>query len=357
MTKDLTVKDEINNQLINIFGSSDFPVSIQSGINDIMTLVNNNTSLPELYDKELKETMVSTSIFQDICVQMEEHYTPHRKIRQLMLELSGNLDALDSAKNSHKKSIVKCQLLEKEINELEDLYNIIDTNNEIDLSIALRLSNIKYTIKSGADNITSYEIIGSNILDILSNGKIEVVNDSKFIDIIKSKIKVALGNKIIDYEEAERGLKSSQHLVKDSAIKAYQLRKQVEVYTKEVDESGLSFDESEFIYYVMYFTAEAERQLRTGDHQVDRGTYKAISQLPDFIRLKVLKNIDYIKRKLVSNNYDISMDYIFKTDEEILHPHIERDTDGILVVEGVKVDDYLLMEPVRIVDHEQEEEA
>jgi len=348
MSKDLTIKDEFNNHLINIFGSSDFPKTIQSGINEVMTLVNNNKTLPELYSKELKETMVSTSIFQDICVQMEEHFTPHRKIRQLMLELSSKLDALDSAKNSHKKAIIECQLLEKEINELEDLYSIIDSTNEFTLSHALRLSNIKYTTKSGMDNVITNTIIDSNILNLLSSGKIEKITDSNFLDLIKSKIKIATGNKIVDYEEAQRGLKSSQHLIKDSAIKAHQLRQQVKKYSKEVEESGQSFDESEFTYYVMFFTAEAERQLRTGDHQIDRGTYKAISQLPDFIRLKVLKNIDYIINKLKNGNYTITTDYIFKTDEEILKPHIERAEDGTLIVEGLRVNDYLMIDPPSI---------
>jgi len=346
ITKELTVKDEINNQLINVFGVSDFPVTVQSGINDVMDIIKQNKSLPELYEKELKEVMVSTSMFQDLCVQMEEHYTPHRKVKQTMLELSEKLDALDNAKNSHKKAIVNCQLLKKEVHELEDLYNIINLNPKLDLILALRLSNIKYITKSGMDNVTISDIIDPNIVQLLSNGTI--IDDESYITIIKSKIKVALGNKIIDFEEAERGLKSSQHLIKDSAVKAYQLRVQTDKYSKEVEESGISFDESEFVYYVMFFTAEAERQLRTGDHQVDRGTYKAISQLPEFIRLKVLKNIDYIINKLRSESYDMSNDYIFKTDEDILKPHMNRDADGVLIVEGYKVDDYLMIEPIRV---------
>jgi len=347
-TNEITVRDEINNQLISVFGVSDFPVAVQSGVTEVMDLVKQNKSLPELYEKELKEVMVSTSMFQDLCVQMEEHYTPHRKVRQTMLELSDKLDALDNAKNSHKKSIVNCQLLKQEVDELEDLYIVIDMEPKIDLALSLRLSNIKYTTKSGMDNITVSDIIDPSIMHLLSNGKLNVIDDPNYVNLVKSKIKVALGNKIIDYEEAERGLKSSQHLIKDSAVKAYQLRVQADKYSKEVEESGISFDESEFIYYVLYFTAEAERQLRTGDHQVDRGTYKAVSQLPEFIRLKVLKNIDYIKRKLISENYDISTDYIFKTDADILQPHITRDEDGVLIVEGYKVDDYLMTVPIRV---------
>jgi len=345
--KNLPIKEEIKNQIVNIFGTDLFPEKVQSGINEIMELVNNNTTVPELYEKELKETMVSTSIFQDICVQMEEHHTPHRKVRQVMLELSDKLDALDAVKNNHRKKIIKLQTIEDQINELQEIYDILNQDKAvINFNLALRLSNISYQTKQGMDSFQTNNIISSNIIQITSNGII--INEPKFIQSIRNKVKIALGNLIVDHEENKRGIKNSQHMIKDSAVKAHQLRLQADKYSKEMAASDLSFDESEFIYYTMFFTAEAERQLRTGDHQVDRGTYKAISQLPEFIRLKVLWNIDYIKNKLISNNMNISMDYIFKTDEKILWPKFERDVDGILIVEGYKVDDYLLMEPIRV---------
>ncbi|MCF7927434.1 MAG: hypothetical protein K9L74_07690 [Candidatus Izimaplasma sp.] len=352
MSKEVSVREEINNKMLNIFGQSEFPAELQSGLNEVLDLVQNNKTLPDLYEKELKETMVSSSIFQDLAVQMESHYTPHRKLRQVMLQLDDKLGALDSGKNSHKKAIVKCQSLENEVNELQEIYEILDKEDaEIDFDLALRLSNITYTTKSsGMDNYVTNKVINDNVINIVNNNPI---TNQKYINSIKDKVKIALGNKIVDYEEAQRGMKSSQHMIKDAAIKAHQLRLQADKYSKEVEESDLSFDESEFVYYVMYFTAEIERQLRTGDHQIDRGTYMAVSQLPDFIRKKVQKNIDYIYEKL--KNMSPSDDYLFLTDREVLEPYYERDENGVLFVEGHSVNEYLMIEPIRVLSKQIEE--
>lgn len=349
MASELTVQEQIN-QSISVFGNNEFPATVQKGVNEIMKIVHTGKTLPDLYEKELKEVMVSTSIFQDICVQMEEHFTPHRKMRQVLLELDGKLSALDGAKNSHKKSIVKCQTLENEVNELQDLYNELDKDNVIiDFNLALRLSNITYTVKNGMDSFQSTPILNSNLVQVSIN---QTIDDPKFVKSIQDKVKVALGNKIVDYDESKRAIKNSQHIIKDAAVKAHQLRVQAEKYKKLCAESGMSFDESEFIYYVMFFTAEVERQFRTGDHQIDRGTYKAISQLPDFIRQKVLKNISYIYDKL--QNMNSSDDYIFKTDEEFLKPEMIRDKDGTLIVEGFKVFDFLMVDVIRTMKNEDD---
>jgi len=355
-TSELPIKAEINNYKLTVFGIEEFPLTVQEGVSDILDIVQSNTSLPQLYEKELKETMVSTSIFQDICVQMEEHHTPNRKLRQVMLELGDKLDALDAAKNGHKKSIVKIQTLEDEVEDLQSIYEDLQVQGGvIDLDLALRLSTIKYTTSNGMDNYMSNEVIPASVLNVISQG--EPIRNPQFIKTISDKVKIALGNKIVDHEEAMRGMESSKHMIKDSAVKAYQLKVQAEKYKKEVEELGLSYDESEIIYYTMYFTAEVERQLRTGDHQIDRGTYKAMSQLPEFIRMKVLKNTDYIQNKLNAEVAETksfwSSDYYFHTDKDILEPHFERDENGDLIVEGVKVKDYLLIEMINILNKEE----
>jgi hypothetical protein len=354
----LPVKQEMENHTLTIFGKENFPVVMQEGIDEILDIVVHNKTLPQLYEKELKETMVSTSIFQDICVQMEEHHTPHRKLRQVMLELGNKLDSLDAAKNGHKKNIVKLQTLKDEVDDLQEIYDKLSNTSqnppEIDFNLALRLSTISYLTKNGMDDYQSNKVLPDGILQITSTGK--VIKNSEFIKTIKDKVKIALANKIVDYEESERGLESSKHMIKDAAVKAYQLRKQAEKYRAEVEESGLTFDESEIIYYVIYFTAESERQLRTGDHQIDRGTYKAISQLPDFIRIKVLKNIDYISKKLLKNYEQTdswwATYYIFLNERHILDPKFERDENGDLIIEGIKIKDYLMMEIIKTMDNE-----
>lgn len=351
MTNELTIKEQINQNTLTVFGIENFPVEVKKGINEVLDIVKSNKTVSQLYGKELEETMVSTSIFQDICVQMEEHHTPNRKFRQVMLELEGKLDALDAAKNGHKKAIVKLQTLKDEVEDLQEIYEELSKCNVINFDMALRLSTVSYQTKSGMDNVQVIQALPEGVLDVIArNG---AVVEERFIKTILDRLKIALGNKIVDYEEAERALNASKHMIKDAAVKAYQLRQQAEIYKKQIEESGLSFDESEIIYFTIYFTAEAERQIRTGDHQVDRGTFKAISQLPEFIRMKVLKNIDYVKNK-IWNQFETTKswhpsDYIFLTERDILDPHMERDENGDLIVEGIKVKDYLKMDIIQTI--------
>ena len=117
------VRDEIEkNSYIQVFGQENYPAEIREGISNVMNIVAQNKSISDLYPQELQEIPVSTSIFQDICVQMESHFTPQRKLRQALMELDSKLGALDSAKNNQKKQIVKLQQLDGEIKELERIY-------------------------------------------------------------------------------------------------------------------------------------------------------------------------------------------------------------------------------------------
>ena len=124
----------------------------------------------------------------------------------------------------------------------------------------------------------------------------------------------------------------------------------VEKFQEEVEESGLSYEESEVCYYIMYFSSEVERQLKTGDHQIDRGTYMAISQLPDPIRLKMLSNISFLRKKIFEEGYDTEKDYIFKTHQDVLLP--KRTGPGEF--EGVKVADILGIEPIKLLSKQGE---
>jgi len=344
----ITIREEIKNQSLQILNSGNFPIQVQEGIDKVLNIVNNNTTLPELYAKELQEIPFSTSVFQDLCVQMEEHHTPHRKLRQVMLELGGKLDALDAAKNGHKKSIVKVEKLSNDINDLEELFNELTTPGAvIDVVTALRISAVNYQTKEGMDSVTSHEIIPPSIVQSISTSG-NVVNDPKLLKMISNKIRIAMANKIVDLEEAQRGLKGSEHLIKDAAIKAAQLQNQVEQYNIDIAESGLSYEESEFIYYTMYFTTDAEKQLRTGDHQVDRGTYGAVGQLPEPIRKKVLKNINWLQTKIQDDFAKTETwyreDFYVKTHRDLFIP--TRTGEG--EIEGMNVESYLKITPIKV---------
>lgn len=346
--KQIAIREEIQNNFIKVFGKENYPIEIRDGINEVMDIVKSNKSISDLYPEELQEIPVSTSIFQDKCVQIEQHFTPHKKLRQAIMELDSKLGALDSAKNSHKKAIVKLQQLDEEIKELEDIYNRLEVDNPvIDFELGMLISSFTFTTKNG-ENYQTNNIIPESMISVLSSGK--EITDQKLINVIKSKVKTALGNKIVDYEEAQRGLKSAQHMVKDAALKAHQYQKQVDQYREEVENSEYSYEEAEVVYYVMYFTAEAERQLRTGDHQIDRGTYGAISQLPDAIRHKVQENISFIRKKLFQENYPIDGDYIFKVFEDVVMPRKTGDGE----IEGMSVCEYINVEPIKLISKNKE---
>ncbi len=345
MSSELTIVEQLKNQKLQILNSSNFPIDVQDGIKNVLNIINNSQTLPELYSQELQEIPFSTSCFQDLCVQMGDHHTSHRKLRQVMLELGGKLDALNTAKVGYKKSIVKINKLNEEISELEDLYNTIDKDDKLTFEIGLRLSSITYQMTDG-ENTINYEIISQSLLNSLTT--VQIIDDLKLVNFIKNKIKTACASKIIELEDSNRNLKNSEHLIKDAAIKTSQLQNQVENLKEEIQESGLSYEESEVIYYVMYFTNEAERQLRTGDHQIDRGTFGAISQLPVNIRRKVLKNIHWLEDKIRDDFQKTGSwyrdDYYIKTHREIFLPKITAEGE----IEGMNVKEFLKITPTKI---------
>jgi len=286
------VNNSIEETFSGIINSEKYPISIKESFKSTMNILQNEISLTDLYPDELAETNVSTSQFQDTCVQMAQHFTPQRKVKQCLLELQGKLDALFSAKTGHKKSILKCEKLKIQIDilkqEAEDMITSADSKNEILL---------------------------------------------KRIAILEKETKL---------EEANRGMQSSSHMIKDAALKVTQLRSLIERYKEEIVESGLSFEESEAIYYVMYFTSDAERQIRTSG-RVDTGTFGAISQLPEPLRLKVLSNISFIKEK-VETGYPITKDYLHIVYRDIMLPKKTGDNE----FEGVNVNEFIGMDTIKI---------
>jgi len=296
------VNDNIENTFLNIISNEKYPESVKQSFQKTMDILKNEKTLPELYQEELSEINVSTSQFQDTCVQMEQHFTPHRKLKQCLLELQGKIDALYTAKTGHKKAILKIEKLKLQITKLK---------NEI--------INIK--------NSPAYK---------------QVDIDLKQIEILEKQTKL---------EEAERGVKSSGHMIKDAALKVAQLQSLIDKYKKEVEESGLSFEESEAIYYVMYFTSDAERQIRTSG-RVDTGTFGAISQLPDPLRKKVLQNISFIREKVI-NGYPPDGDYLHIIYRDLMLPNKTGDNE----FEGMKIDNFIGMETIKVLAIDQDKDT
>lgn len=266
--------------------SDEYPIAVKEGIKDVLDIISSEKNITDLYPQVLSEVSISQSQFQDMCVQYEQHFTPHKKLRQAVMEMQDRLSALYTAKTGQKRSIIKVERINLELENLQE-----------------ELSKAE----------TEYE---------------------------QKRWELAIADKMVDLEEAEREAKSSMHLVKDALLKVVQQRNLVEKYQKEVEESGLSYEESEVIYYTMYFTSEAEKQLRTGDHQIDRGTFGAIGQLPPAIQNKVFRNISFLRKKLFEENYPLDGEYLYKVywDELIPKKTGESEFEGMSVKDFINTD-------------------
>lgn len=288
MTKELmnpeTMTNVYENKFVSLIQNGNYPVEMKKGIDGVLDIIKDEKSITDLYPEVLAEIPISQSHFQDVCVQYLQHYTPHKKLRQAVMEMQDRLNALYAAKTGQKRAYVKVERLKLKIDS--------EPNSE-------------------------------------TTGPIET------LDLIDLQI---------DLEEAQRELHAATHMIKDAMIKVVHQQKLVAKFTKEVEDSGLSYEEAEAVYYVMYFTSEAERQLRTGDHQIDRGTFGAISQLPYELRMKVLNNISFMRKKLFEENYALDGDYLFIVYENVLKPKV-----GNGKVEGLKISEFLDFEPVKLI--------
>ena len=299
MSKELQIVEErINENPLSIVAAEQYPLSVQEGLQSVSDIITQEKQITDLYPTILAETPISTSQFQDTCVQYEQHFTPHKKLRQAVLEMQDKLNALYTAKTGHKRAVLK---LERNKLEIEGLQKELDSCEELS-------------------------------------------DDYK-------RLYIALLEKQVDYEENQRGVDNSQHLIKDAMLKVVQQQEMVKTYQKQVEESGMSFEESEVYYYVMYFLNDVEKQLRTSG-RIDTGTFGAIGQLPDPIRKKVLKGISFIKNKLYKENYPEEGDFICKVYEKELAP---RKTDEG-EMEGLNVKDFIGVEPIKILALENKEE-
>ena len=301
-TQDLAVVlNDTKSQFLSIVDDK-YPEEIKEGINNIANVIAQEKQVPELFPEILAEIPISTSQFQDSCVQYGQHFTPHKKLRQAVMEYQDKLGALYSAKTSNKKAILKVERTKLEIENLENEIAQIDDDDPENLAV-------------------------------------------------KKRLKLSLLEKQVELEENQRGLNSSTHLVKDAMLKVIQQDNLVKKYKKEVEESDLNYEESEVEYYVMYFTYDVEKQLRT-NNKIDTGTFGAIGQLPEPIRKKVLNNISFIKHKLYEENYPVDGDFLCKVFYDQLRPKKTGENE----IEGMKVDEFLETKTIKTLQLEEKKE-
>ncbi len=322
-------------KFLNILGSEKFPISVKENLNEVLNIVNEGKTLIDLYPEVLAEIPVSSSGFQDICVQYQEHHTPHRKLRQAMLEMGSRLEALNTAKHGFRKAYGKIRKMENLLKDLEEILN--------------NLKDYKITK-------TDYFVLSQYFPRVLSSYRSEIqkdgiIKDKELCEFLIKKVEDILYQKMCSYQELLRGYKSSKHMVKDAALKVAQQRNLVDIFKKEVKETGLSFEESEVVYYVMYFTAEMEKQLRTMG-RVDTGTFGVIRYLPEGIRKKVLENRAFLEKKLFIESWPSHGDYLTEVYKEQLMPKFTGENE----IEGVNVKEFISLDLIKILARKDEKD-
>lgn len=301
-SKALAIINDKTNVLMNIIANDNLPAETRKQFEEINDILASEKLIPDLYPEIVQEVSVSTSLFQDRCVQYETCFTPHRKLRQAMLEMDNRLRALYTAKTGHKKAILK---LEKSKMDMEDI-------------------------------------------------KEEYENTDVIAERPRRRLEIKLAEKVVRVEELERDMNSAAHMVKDAMLKVAQQRELIKEYEIAAKETGMSFDEAEVYHFVMYFTKDAESQLRTGN-RVDTGTFGAIAQLPEEIRKKVNWNIEFIKNKLKEGYQG---DYLHIVYRDILEPKLTGEGE----IEGMNVRKFLKVTPIQtvsaknVITHEEQPE-
>jgi len=328
---EIALKEEIKNNFlkkIDITSYSSQP-DVQNRMNNTLENIFNNKTVSEIYSDSLIEVPMSQSNFLSQCVQFTEHWTPHRKLKQALIELKSKYGALNTAKNSHFKLLNKYNKIKKEIDTINSIITQLENSNKIDLTLALKITSIPSLS------------IPDTVMNLIH--QIGSIDDEEYVDVILDKLNNRLNELFVKQQETEYGIKDSDHMVKDALDTAGMYERAIEQYKKEVEESGLSYEEAEMIYYVMFLTWEAENQFRTGDRQLDRGTSKVITQLPDGLRSKVYSNIEYLHHKYFTEGYSRINDFLIRSNPDFFKPK----KTGDMEFEGEKITNFLGIEPIK----------
>lgn len=324
-----------NNEYSGFLEKFNFPKSVSKSLTEVLNIIDEGKTLVEMYPDILTEISVSSSGFQDMCVQYEEHFTPHRKLRQAMLEMQNKLEALNTAKdnffeNSRELSELKrdCEFIDNLVTKLksEDDRTVF---SEYDIYLIIKHLEEKIS-RIAVDNLVQIDNYGTRCLPL----EIQQCIIVPLTDILNKKSQ--------EYNKKLRAFKVTEHMIKDALIKVIQQRNLVEKFKKEVKESGWSFEESEVIYYVLYFTAEMEKQLRTIG-RIDTGTFGAIRCLPGGIRKKVLRNKEFLENK-IGLGIKSSSDFLVEIYRHKLMPEFTGENE----IENVNIREFISIEPIKI---------
>lgn len=88
-------------------------------MNELVTLDNNKYSYEEL----LKKTPFGQSSYSDENFMLKENHTPHRQLRQVLMNYDGVCYTLLNSQNKQKQTNIEIEELQNKIDELKDAIN------------------------------------------------------------------------------------------------------------------------------------------------------------------------------------------------------------------------------------------
>ena len=154
---------------------SSLPAELNQKLTEVADIISQNKTLPQLYGDVLTEIPVSQSLFQDVCVQYEIHFTPHRKLRQAMLELDSRLRALYAAKDGHAEAFYKVEQTKLKLEELEN--ELTNTTDEFERrKLELRVSKLKYELEKKYRDL-------ENAIHLVKDAMLKVAMHQTLIDL------------------------------------------------------------------------------------------------------------------------------------------------------------------------------
>jgi hypothetical protein len=206
------------------------------------------------YDQLLSKVNFGQSIFQDTYFSVEKEYTPHRKLRQVLLEYDQLCHTLISNQLNLQKTNINKEEKEQDLKDFE--YQLTDVS-----------------------------LSGSQ----------------------KNRIYFSIERAKIDLQEIEISIVRSKKLVDDALARKNNFEKLLAELVPQVEaleEQGINFEKAEEMYWTVRFVenAKLDQLAAATGHVFDRENIRSILRLPTSTRNQCLQSIGFNDEAINSMN-------------------------------------------------------
>lgn len=218
---------------------------------DLITLENYN---PDEYKNLLRKTQFGESNYCDKNFKVKEQLTPHRQLRQILMNYDGICYTLLTCQNKQKESDIEKREF---LNKIEELEDAIDRNTTLPTKLNVKREMTIFDIKA-------YEL------------KIQKLE----LKVKEKELGESQSNKLI--EDALNTKESFENILSELIPKVEALEKK-----------GIDFEEAEKEYWKRRFTEEARLDIFIKENHIpiSKETLKAIFRLDKETRKETLKDL------------------------------------------------------------------